>query len=126
MAIQEKLYTADDLWEMSHGQDEKRYELVKGMLIDVAPSADEHTELISWINYLFMDWVVKHDLGVVTSDSGGFILFTDPDTVRAPDVGFISKARLKPKIRLFYSIAPDLGVEIVSPNDTAREVREKC
>src|SRR3989442_7319762 len=52
-----------------------------------SPSADEHTELISWINYLFMDWVVKHDLGVVTSDSGGFILFTDPDTVRAPDVG---------------------------------------
>src|SRR5258708_5727360 len=110
MAIQEKLYTADDLWQMSHGADEKHYELVKGTLIDVAPSGDAHTVLAVWFGHLLLTHVAPNDLGEVTGEVGGFILFTDPDTVRAPDVGFIAKARRNPMTGKFYPMAPDLAV----------------
>ena len=50
----------------------------------------------------------------------------DPDTVRAPDVAFISKARFTPPPEeAFWPGAPDLAVEIVSPGDTIREIDEK-
>lgn len=34
MAVQEKLYTADDLWELSRREHDKRYELIEGELIE--------------------------------------------------------------------------------------------
>lgn len=123
MTVQERLYTADDLLSMSHGGG--RYELVKGVLVEMTPSCDTHTELGIWLAYLLMGYIVPNDLGVVSGADGGYILFRDPDTVRSPDVGFIAKARLKPMKGKFYDMAPDLAVEIVSPNDTAKEVRAK-
>jgi hypothetical protein len=43
MAVQEKLYTADDLWEMSHRVgDAKRLELVKGVIREGAPTGGLH------------------------------------------------------------------------------------
>lgn len=50
-----------------------------------------------------------------------------PDLVRAPDVSFVRKERLPadgtPKA--YWELAPDLAVEIVSPTETATEVRDK-
>lgn len=125
MVVQEKPYTAEDLWAMSHGQNSKRYELRKGVLVEVTPSAAIHTILASWINYLLTGFVVTHDLGVVTGEIGGFILSTQPDTVRAPDVGFVAKALLTSLPKSFFPFAPDLAVEIVSPGDTATEIDTK-
>jgi Uma2 family endonuclease len=58
----------------------------------------------------------------------GFTLATNPDTVRAPDVAFVSRERLK-KVKSasgFWPGAPDLAVEVVSPGDTYTEVEEKA
>jgi Uma2 family endonuclease len=57
----------------------------------------------------------------------GFRLFSDPDTVRAPDVAFVRAERIA-EARLptgFWPGAPDLAVEVLSPSDTADEVGEK-
>ncbi len=126
MAVQEKLYTADDLWVMS-GQvgDRKRLELVKGVIVEMSPTGDAHGILAMEIGRLIANYVVEHDLGDTTAAETGFVLFTNPDTVRAPDVAFISKARRTPLTGKYYRIAPDLVVEVVSPGDTAREIREK-
>lgn len=123
MTVQERLYTAEDLLAMSHASG--RYELVKGVLVEMAPSGDTHTELGVWLAHLLINYVTPNDLGTVSGADGGYVLFHDPDTVRSPDVGFIAKARLKPRTGKFYEMAPDLAVEIVSPNDTASEVRAK-
>src|SRR5262249_7410152 len=48
----------------------------------------------------------------------------NPDTVRAPDVGFVSKDRLVPTTN-YYPGPPDLAVEVISPNDTYTEVDAK-
>jgi Uma2 family endonuclease len=57
----------------------------------------------------------------------GFRLTTDPDTVLAPDVSFISSARI-PATGLpegYFPGAPDLAIEIVSPGDLDEEVQAK-
>ena len=66
-------------------------------------------------------------LGWVFAAETGFIIHSDPDTVRAPDVSFVSRDRLNADDipDSFIRLVPDLVVEVVSPGDTLREVREK-
>jgi len=62
----------------------------------------------------------------------GFKLASNPDTVRAPDVGFIRAARVpSPLPRGYAEVAPDLATEADLrldcdhlPRDTCRESRE--
>ena len=49
---------------------------------------------------------------------------------RAPDVSFVPKTRLeslgfKPSERRFFPGAPDLAIEILSPNNTRAEINER-
>ena len=64
--------------------------------------------------------------GVVGADTG-FIVQRDPDTVRSPDIAFVSAKLLaqhgRPK--QFFPVPPDLAIEIVSPHDIYVEVEEK-
>ena len=57
----------------------------------------------------------------------GFVLQRGPDTVRAPDVSFVSKERMTTdEIPAgFLEMAPDLAVEVVSPSETAPKVQSK-
>jgi Uma2 family endonuclease len=122
MAVREILHTAADLWEKQG----EHLELVEGEFIHMAPTGDAHGIVAAWLLHLILDCVDAHDLGEVTAAETGFILFRNPDTVRAPDVGFISKARLQPLTGGFYTVVPDLAVEVISPWDSAREVRHKA
>ena len=71
--------------------------------------------------------VREQGLGEVFLAETGFLLARDPDTVRAPDIAFICKARLlaaEPE-EAFWPGAPDLAVEVVSPGDTTGEIDDK-
>ncbi len=127
MAIQEKHYTADDLWELSHrAGDQKRLELIKGVLVEMSPTGAVHGILAAWLLYVIMAHVIAYDLGDVTAAETGYVLFAGPpQTVLAPDVGFVSKARRPPLTGKYYAVAPDLAVEVVSPSDAAKDMREK-
>ena len=66
----------------------------------------------------------EHDLGVVFAAETGFKLAED--LVRAPDASFVVRSRLKRGIpRKYFPGAPDLAVEVISPDDRKREVAEK-
>ena len=125
MVVQEKLYTADDLLAMS--RDGVRRELVQGEIREMTPTGDVHTILAAEIGCLIRHHVKMHQLeGYVAAADGGFVLASDPDTVRSPDAAYISKARLAgPLSGRYFPAAPDLAVEIVSPGDIASEVHEK-
>jgi len=71
--------------------------------------------------------VKSNNLGVMCVADPGFLISSNPDTVRAPDVAFISHARLNEigKVRSFFPGPPDLAVEVISPGDTYSEVQEK-
>jgi len=70
--------------------------------------------------------VQAHDLGYVLAAETGFKLATDPDTVRAPNVAFVSRARVpEPLPAGVAALAPDLVVEVLSPDDRPGEVLAK-
>jgi Uma2 family endonuclease len=58
----------------------------------------------------------------------GFLLSSDPDTVRGPDAAFISTERFEAvgDTTKYWPGPPDLAVEVISPNDAFREVQEKA
>jgi Uma2 family endonuclease len=127
MVIQERLYTADDLWEFSHQRGEaRRLELVKGEPREMTPTGGLHGVIALEIGYHILHYVKQHQLGYATSAETGFVLAADPYTVRAPDVGFVTKERITgPLPQKYFPFSPDLAVEVVSPSDTAQDIREK-
>ena len=71
-------------------------------------------------------FVRSHSLGVVMTGAR-FLLRDTPPLLRIPDTAFISRANL-PTGRLrggHFRGAPDLAVEVVSPNDKAGELAVK-
>ena len=117
--------TADELLAMP--DDGYRYELVKGELIQMSPTGDEHGKVTVRITAPLYFYVEEHNLGVVYAAETGFKLESDPDTVRAPGVAFLSRARreLAGRVEGYWSGAPDLAVEVLSPSDRRRRAEEK-
>lgn len=118
------LLTGEDLLRMP--DDGKRYELVRGELVEMSPPGWPHGMYAVRIARLLDEFVEENDLGTVGVESG-FYLERDPDTVRGPDAWFIRKERFDPDTAAvgYGEIVPDLAVEIVSPGDTYTEVAEK-
>jgi Uma2 family endonuclease len=123
MAIQKALLTADDLWQLP--DDGQRHELVRGELRTMAPPGEEHGWLMMNLGTPLAAYVRANGLGRVYGELG-CKLEADPDTVRAPDVAFISQARLSEAPQPgYWPGAPDLVVEVISPHDRYSEVDEK-
>jgi Uma2 family endonuclease len=132
MVVDVRHYTAADLWELSHSREyaNMRLELSQGELIVMSPSGWKHGVATAKFLRVVSDFAELHHLGEVTGAETGYILFTDEngrDTVRAPDVGFVASARVPDELpdSGYVPFAPDLAVEIVSPNDKAHEIQEK-
>jgi Uma2 family endonuclease len=121
-----QLMTADEL--LARPDDGFRYELVNGELRKMAPSGHEHGRITSRFSWRLAQHVEANDLGATYAAETGFLISTDPDTVRAPDVAFVARDRLDQarQARGFWPGAPDLAVEVVSLGDTFSEVEEKA
>ena len=107
--------------------DGRRLELVKGRIYEM-PLADVRQAGVAKRIGSALDAHVKaNNLGAVFSAGAGFVLGRDPDTVRAPDAAFVASERI-PEDGLsdgYFPTAPDLAVEVVSPQDRPLDVREK-
>ncbi|HEY0872806.1 MAG TPA: Uma2 family endonuclease [Vicinamibacterales bacterium] len=118
-----RLVTADELERMP--EDDYRYELVRGRLIRMSPVAPRHGHTTITLGALLWQHVRANRLGQVWTEVG-FRLASNPDTVRAPDIAFVRHDRLPPKdAKGFYRGAPDLAIEVLSPDDTRAEMRQK-
>ena len=120
------LITAAELLAMPTGMG-KRYELLEGELREISPSGWRHGKVTVRLTTRLDSYVEAHDLGVVFGAETGFCLASDPDTVRAPDISFISKQNIPSREPSdgFWPGAPDLAVEVLSPGDRTGEVNEK-
>jgi Uma2 family endonuclease len=125
MSIVARTMTAEELLRMP--EDGYRYELVEGELHQMAPPGFLHGMIGNDLSWRLAQYVQANGLGVVLAAETGFILGRNPDTVRAPDIAFVSKSQLD-RCGLpegYFPEAPALAVEVVSPSDTAEEVDSK-
>ena len=104
-----------------------RCELLRGELIMMSPAGCEHGRIVMRLAGPLFEFVERHSLGVVYGAETGFQIAHDPDTVRAPDVAFVQSGRLSTApLTGFFQGAPDLAVEVLSPDDRAGEVLAKA
>jgi Uma2 family endonuclease len=104
----------------------KSAELVRGRLIVREPPGTNHGRIAANLAYFITDHVRRNRLGAVFGQDTGFKIQSNPDTVRAPDVAFLRQARTGDvPDRGYASLAPDLAVEVLSPEDRPGEVLAK-
>lgn len=122
--VPQPLYTAEDLLRLP---DSNGYELVDGKLVEKHMGAEPSYIGGRLVRILgahcespFLGWVLP-------ADASYQLIPGRPNLVRKPDVSFIRTGRL-PNEELpegHIRLAPDLAVEVVSPNDLYYEVEEK-
>jgi Uma2 family endonuclease len=116
-----KLITAEELFEMG---DVGRVELIRGEIVPMSPAGSEHGRIAAKVLQLIGSFIGTRKLGVVFAAETGFTIERAPDSVRAPDVSFVTTGRYAPTPKYFEG-APDLAVEVMSPPDRWSEVTEK-
>jgi Uma2 family endonuclease len=117
------LMTADELLRLYVPG--KRTELINGVLMVREPASYKHGRTAMALSLIIGTFVREHRLGDLLAAETGFKLTSEPDTVRAPDVAFVSTERIPLHQRGFPAMAPDLAVEVLSPDDRPGEVLGK-
>lgn len=116
-----------DQFERLPEEDGYRVELAAGRLVREPLPGPRHGRIGVKLGARIDAFAVEHDLGLTFSEAG-FVLSRDPDTVRGPDLSFVSQSRLPPQgyAGTFWHMAPDLAVEILSPSNRWAEMRRKA
>ncbi len=124
MVIEARLMTAEQLEVMP--DDHLKRELINGEVLVEMPPGFEHGLIAAMVVAHFWQYLATHPIGLAIGEAG-FILRRNPDTVRAPDAAVVlhSSRESEDIPRTFFSGAPDLAVEIVSPTDSATTVADK-
>jgi Uma2 family endonuclease len=117
--------TEEEFFEWCRGFDKIRAEWVDGETIVMSPVNWSHSELAGFLTAVLRPFVRRHDLGKVGAEYGCRLLARGRRMLRAPDVLFIAKANLDRVGPTSMNGAPDLAVEIVSPDSSSRDYREK-
>jgi len=102
-------------------------ELVLGRIVPMSPTGGEHGRVEGNFYAAIRSFVRQRKLGKVLVGEVGIFTHRGPDTVRGADVAFISNeryARLKSR-RKFLDVAPELVVEVLSPDDSVKELTPK-
>ena len=121
-----RLVTAEELWEMPEVPG-KVLELVDGEVVEVPGAGALHALIVELVLRLLGAHARERDLGLAFGDNTSYILRRNPDMVRIPDVSFVSWGRVREEgvPEGYWELAPDLAVEVVSPNDRAEDVYDK-
>lgn len=109
-----RLITAEELATMPE-RDDGRYELIRGELRKVSePPGVRHGSIATRLASALTQHVYPRRLGVVWVE-GGVVTERGPDTVRGPDVAFLSASRVPPGgVRSFLEGSADIIAEVVS------------
>ena len=104
------------------------HEVVDGELVMSPKNNFEHENICAALLTAMRMFARAHHLGLVLGSSAGYWMANQ--NCRAPDISFIPKERLvklgfSPKSRRFFPGAPDLAVEVLSPNNTRGEIEAR-
>jgi Uma2 family endonuclease len=123
MALREKLYTLDEFHAFVERPENNNrlFELINGEIVEKVTSFTPSKIAARIVRFIgnFSDGI-----GYVTGADGSYIL--SPAYEVMPDVGYISKERLPQEPERAVEGPPDLAVEVKSPTDSKRELRQKA
>lgn len=122
--IERKKWTEAELQALP--DDGFTYEIVDGELVMSPKNNPEHGDICSELSFALTSHCKREKLGKVFNADTGFWMINE--NCRAPDISFVSKERLKGTRRpprTFFKFAPDLAVEVLSPNNTRAEIQER-
>jgi Uma2 family endonuclease len=107
--------------------DSYQYEVVEGTLVRVVGSGDQASTIGLELGAELRNFVRPRRLGRVTGADGVY-RFVGAETGLVPDIGFYSVERraLVADRRKFIPFAPDLAVEVASPNQRRNEMAAKA
>ena len=122
-SVAQRLLTAEEFWQLPDNG--ARRELVRGEVVESMPPGGVHGAIAIALGTMLRIWA--NTAGGYVGTEAGYVLAQSPSTVRGPDVSYVQADRIPPDgvPEAFWTIAPDLAVEIVSPGETADEVRAK-
>ena len=121
-----KLLTADDLLRMySQGV---RGELIRGMLHETPPSGMRQGMVNMAMATALGEYIYPRRLGHLFGTDAGVLLERNPDTVREPDLGYVSaeKLALDADVDGYCPVVPDLVVEVVPFFSTQEAVDDRA
>ncbi len=101
-----------------------RAEWVDGRVVMMSPASREHNRLNGWLVSVLRVFVEASDLGEVLGPEYT-IRLADQRRRRVPDVVYVAKDRLDLLTTNHVEGAPDMAIEIVSPESESRDWREK-
>jgi Uma2 family endonuclease len=105
-------------------EEDKRYELDEGELIEMARPAYLHNRVLGILFVDLSNYFRKNRLGEALVSENLYAL--SPSTRRAPDVAVILGDRYEElKNATVIPIIPDIAVEILSPSETPRMIHRK-
>jgi Uma2 family endonuclease len=121
-----KVWTEAEL--MALPEDGYLHEVVNGELVMSPKNNPYHGDICADLLTALRTHAKARKLGAVWDSSTGF--WMDNRNCRAPDISFVTKQRLlslgfRRTSRQFFPGAPDLAVEVLSPNNTRAEIDER-
>ncbi|CAN5229251.1 Uma2 family endonuclease [soil metagenome] len=118
--------TADELLQYKH--EPYRTELIAGRLHEMEPAGALHGVVAAQICHVLAAHVLPRGIGKVFGAETGYILASDPDTVRAPDASFVSRERIEALGGIpsgYWPGPPDVAFEVNAPGDRRSDVESK-
>ena len=123
--------TADNFIEVANSPEfaDCRIELIDGEIVEMGKSNTDHSWLVGRISVLLGSFALEQDRGeIYVGDAATVIERSDygRDTVRAPDLVFVSYDTWPRKLPSgLIEVAPDLAIEVLSPGNSGTDRRKK-
>jgi len=99
-------------------------EWVDGEVLLMSPASNLHQDLVGFLSALMRIWAEAFNLGVVRTEPF-LVKLPEPLPARAPDIIFVAKENLHKLTTNYFDGAPDIVVEIISPDSRVRDRGEK-
>lgn len=124
-SVTERLITIEDV--LVPGNPWRDCEIWDGAAVVCEPSGGQAGHVSAKLLARLTLHVEELALGWTFTSEQGYVLARGPDRLLAPDVSYVSKARLEqiPE-RGFIEMAPDFCVEVRSPSDAWEQTVKKC